>query len=44
MVKFVHDKLAKYKWPVEIEFTKDLPKSDVGKILRKELRALEMEK
>jgi len=31
--------LAKYKWPVAIEFRSDLPKSNVGKILRKELRA-----
>jgi len=44
MIDFVHDKLAKYKWPVEIEFIKELPKSAVGKILRKDLRAMEMEK
>ncbi|OQY60559.1 MAG: long-chain fatty acid--CoA ligase [Desulfobacteraceae bacterium 4572_88] len=35
-------KLAKYKWPVEIEFRDDLPKTNVGKILRKDLRAEEM--
>ncbi|MEN8122714.1 MAG: long-chain fatty acid--CoA ligase [Bacteroidota bacterium] len=44
MIGFAQDKLAKYKWPVEIEFVKDLPKSAVGKILRKELRAHELEK
>ncbi len=30
--------LAKYKWPMEIEFRDALPKSNVGKILKKELR------
>lgn len=44
MIKYVEDKLAKYKWPIEIEFTKSLPKSAVGKILRKDLRIMEMEK
>ncbi|MEN8119542.1 MAG: AMP-binding protein [Bacteroidota bacterium] len=44
MIEYVKDKLAKYKWPVEIEFTKELPKSAVGKILRKELRVQEMAK
>jgi len=31
-------RLAKYKWPVEIEFLEELPKSNVGKVLKKELR------
>jgi long-chain acyl-CoA synthetase len=44
MIEYVHDKLAKYKWPVEIEFAKELPKSAVGKILRKDLREQEMAK
>ena len=44
MIEFVHDKLAKFKWPVEIEFAKELPKSEVGKILRKDLRAMELKK
>jgi long-chain acyl-CoA synthetase len=44
MIEYAHDKLAKFKWPVEIEFIKALPKSAVGKILRKELRIIEMEK
>jgi long-chain acyl-CoA synthetase len=30
--------LSKYKLPAEIEFKKDLPKTNVGKILRKELK------
>ncbi|MFH1851380.1 MAG: long-chain fatty acid--CoA ligase [Candidatus Neomarinimicrobiota bacterium] len=44
MLEFCHDKLAKYKWPVEVEFRSDLPKSAVGKVLRKELRAEELAK
>jgi len=44
MIEYAQDKLAKYKWPVEIEFIKELPKSAVGKILRKELRIIEMQK
>lgn len=31
-------RLAKFKWPVEIEFKEDLPRSSVGKILRQELK------
>jgi long-chain acyl-CoA synthetase len=38
MIAFCHDKLAKYKWPTEVEFRTDLPKSNVGKVLKKELR------
>ncbi len=44
MLDFCQDKLAKYKWPVAVEFRADLPKSAVGKILRKELRAEELAK
>ncbi len=36
--------LARYKLPTEIEFRKTLPKSTVGKILRKALKAEEMQK
>ena len=35
--KFLHDRLAGYKRPTIIEFRDDLPKSNIGKILRKEL-------
>jgi long-chain acyl-CoA synthetase len=38
---FCEKKLAAYKMPKLIEFRSDLPKSAVGKILRKELRAAE---
>lgn len=44
MLEFCQDRLAKFKWPTEIEFRDELPKSTVGKILRKELRAEELEK
>ncbi|MCJ8502825.1 long-chain-fatty-acid--CoA ligase [Desulfatitalea alkaliphila] len=42
MIAYCHDKLAKYKWPTEIEFRKELPKTNVGKVLKKDLRAEEM--
>ena len=42
IIEFCKDKLAKYKLPQEVEFRKELPKSTVGKILRKELRAEEI--
>jgi len=42
MIDYCADKLAKYKIPEEVEFRKSLPKSTVGKILRKELRAEEL--
>ncbi|MBT7697078.1 MAG: long-chain fatty acid--CoA ligase [Desulfobacterales bacterium] len=38
LIKYCDGKLAKYKLPTEIEFRKELPKSNVGKILRKDLR------
>jgi long-chain acyl-CoA synthetase len=37
--EFCRTELADYKVPKFVEFRKDLPKSNVGKILRKELRA-----
>ena len=44
MIEYCHDKLAKYKWPTEIEFRSELPKSNVGKVLKKDLRAEELKK
>lgn len=38
LIDFCKDKLARYKLPTRIEFRDQLPKSTVGKILRKELR------
>src|SRR5581483_7112888 len=37
-------RLAKYKWPAVIEFAASLPKSAVGKVLRRELREIEAER
>lgn len=39
IMKFCRDNLTSYKVPKMIEFRKELPKSNVGKILRKDLRA-----
>jgi long-chain acyl-CoA synthetase len=36
--KFCHENLTGYKCPRDIEFRTELPKSNVGKILRRELR------
>jgi len=44
LIEFCKDKLARYKLPTEIEFRDDLPKTNVGKILKKELRSEEMAK
>jgi long-chain acyl-CoA synthetase len=38
IIAYCQRNMAKYKVPTMIEFRKDLPKSDVGKILRKVLR------
>lgn len=44
IITFCEKHLAKYKLPTEIEFRKELPKTNVGKILRKDLRSEEMQK
>ncbi len=44
MIEHCQGKLAKFKWPTEIEFREELPKSNVGKVLKKELKKQEMEK
>jgi long-chain acyl-CoA synthetase len=44
MMKYCQGKLAKYKWPTEIEFRDELPKTNVGKVLKKDLRAMELQK
>jgi len=44
MIEYGKAKLAAYKLPTEVEFRKELPKTNVGKILRKQLRAEELEK
>lgn len=42
--QFVKVRLAAHEFPREIEFIDDLPKTATGKIIRKELRRLEMER
>jgi long-chain acyl-CoA synthetase len=38
IIRFCHEQLTGYKVPKHIEFRTDLPKTNVGKILRRELR------
>ena len=44
VMNYCKENLAKYKWPSEIEIRSSLPESNVGKILKKELRREEEEK
>jgi len=44
MIGFCKEKLAAYKLPTQVEFMDELPKTNVGKVLRKDLRAAEMAK
>jgi long-chain acyl-CoA synthetase len=44
VIDYCKTKLATYKLPTVVEFKQELPKSNVGKILRKDLRKLEEEK
>jgi len=44
VINFCKEKLAAYKVPKTIEFMDDLPKSAIGKIMRKDLREMEMQK
>ncbi|MGD8250798.1 MAG: long-chain fatty acid--CoA ligase [Desulfobacterales bacterium] len=44
MIEFCKGKLAVYKLPTEVAFLDELPKTNVGKVLKKNLRAMEAEK
>ncbi len=44
IIDFCKGKLATYKLPTEVEFMDELPKTNVGKVLKKELRAEELAK
>ncbi|MGA1844894.1 MAG: long-chain-fatty-acid--CoA ligase [bacterium] len=44
LIEFCKGKLAIYKLPTEVEFMADLPKNRIGKILKKDLRAAELER
>ncbi len=42
IIDYCKHNLAKYKVPKHVEFVNDFPKRAIGKILRKELRRMEM--
>jgi len=44
LIEFCKGSLATYKLPTSIEFRNDLPKTNVGKILKKDLRAETLQK
>jgi len=44
LIEYCKDKLATYKLPTMIEFRDELPKTNVGKVLKKDLRAEELAK
>ncbi len=44
LIEYCKDKLAAYKLPTMIEFRDELPKTNVGKVLKKDLRAEELTK
>lgn len=44
LIEYCKDKLAAYKRPTMIEFQEELPKTNVGKVLKKDLRAEELAK
>jgi len=44
LIAFCKERMAAYKVPKQVEFFDDLPKSTVGKILRRKLKEIELEK
>jgi len=44
IIEFAKENLAAYKYPREVQFVRSLPKSGVGKILRRTLREKEVKK
>ena len=44
IANFVKTRLAAHEYPREIEFVKELPMTTTGKIMRRELRKMEMER
>jgi long-chain acyl-CoA synthetase len=44
IVAYCKEKLAPYKVPKRIEFARELPKSAIGKVLRRELREMEQKR
>ncbi len=44
IIAWCREKLARYKVPKQVEFMDELPKSAIGKVLRRKLREMEMER
>jgi long-chain acyl-CoA synthetase len=44
IIDFCKTRLAVYKLPTQVEFRESLPKTNVGKVLRKDLRKEELER
>lgn len=44
IMSYCREKLAAYKVPKQVEFMEELPKSTIGKVLRRKLREMEMER
>jgi long-chain acyl-CoA synthetase len=44
IIQFCHERMAAYRAPRQVEFRDDLPKSIIGKVLRRELRLHELGK
>ncbi|HMK35841.1 MAG TPA: long-chain fatty acid--CoA ligase [Desulfomonilaceae bacterium] len=44
IIDYCKERMAKYKAPTYVEFMSDLPKSAIGKILRKELKQADMQR
>lgn len=40
IIEYLKERMAKYKWPKEVEVMPELPKGPTGKILKRELKAL----
>ena len=38
VLAFLREKMARYKWPREVEIMEELPKGPTGKILKRELK------
>jgi len=44
IVEYIQDRMAKYKWPKEVEVLPELPKGPTGKLLKRELKAAALSK
>ncbi|MFX1452080.1 MAG: long-chain fatty acid--CoA ligase, partial [Promethearchaeota archaeon] len=44
IIEWAKENIAGYKWPREVEFVPSIPKTAVGKVMRRSLREREMKK